>query len=1002
MDFDSTSAQPSSAKHPTRKRPRSELDFQQSPWSTNQSSTNSIPVLKSTEKSISDNAQTLRSISEACDNEIANNGNVDIDFDIPDDSTHCLRESGSSTSNPPYARSSKLGSYIDATRSKHSKSSERSSTPSTSSLRNSEYPSKISWSQSPRHQLSTLNLPIPDTGNKNTTSSTDQSNGLQRDQSILDHSVPESTNDQAIMAVNVKGRTMGISYYDGNQGKLFVMQDTEECNPVTMATIAKVQVCPTLILTSARLDDNVMDALRFDETGQETILEIRPHGDFSYPIAKSRLISTIININRLDQVSDPSKRPRGFMESRPFLPEMDESVQQQAQSRLSNSLNLHSTESVGCAGAIISFLSRQGISGRSARGGGRSLAIFAIKHFAIDAFMFINPNSRSYDSYLKIVQMFNVKDLADIGAFINDVLDFDESIVEGRCVVKHNVDEELDRMRHTYNGLDSFLSEIAKEISSTIPSDFTPTINVIYFPQLGYLITVPMNPDWKTEQDYQLDGLSYQIKSIALMVDPPDLQMSHRARRALGRYSWLDNREIDILQGLQERILEYSQILVTCSDICAELDVLLSLAYVARIRNYKRPLLSEKNILHIVNGRHPLQELVVSSFVANNTHLGDLSGSGRPDDIDEFYATTSCPPTIEIQSESERLYNDNMVMILSGPNSSGKSVYLKQVALITYMAHIGSFVPADSAVIGITDKILTRIQTRETVSSVQSALMTDMQQVIFALEVATDRSLVILDEFGKGTISTDGAGLFCGVIEHLAARTLNKPRVLATTHFHELFENQLLDLTLPISLNTMEVFQEPDSLEATFLFRVIPGKTASSLGPVCAAMAEMPLAIVQRGLYLSRLFQRYEIIVPILTDHEILMQRMYEELVGMLLGLDLDQETSDENESTMVISNQKSCYDENEQDQVLGEPSSCEESTDVKNIGKTDNLKIGGKSNRPASVSRSKRHSCSNTDSDSEKGRKCSNDDHLLESINQLMEYAAKVDKKQQDIKHRA
>jgi DNA mismatch repair protein MSH5 len=94
-------------------------------------------------------------------------------------------------------------------------------------------------------------------------------------------------------------------------------------------------------------------------------------------------------------------------------------------------------------------------------------------------------------------------------------------VVEGRCVVKHNVDEELDRMRQTYHGLDSFLSEIAKEISQTIPSDFTSTINVIYFPQLGYLITVPMNPNWKSDQDFHLEGLTYQVSGrVDRLIEP--------------------------------------------------------------------------------------------------------------------------------------------------------------------------------------------------------------------------------------------------------------------------------------------------------------------------------------------------------------------------------------------------------------------------------------------------------------------------------------------------
>lgn len=91
-------------------------------------------------------------------------------------------------------------------------------------------------------------------------------------------------------------------------------------------------------------------------------------------------------------------------------------------------------------------------------------------------------------------------------------LDFDESVIEGRCVVKHNVDEHLDEMRRTYQGLDSFLSQIAKEISETIPTEFTHAINVIYFPQLGYLIAVPMNAKWQSPEDFELEGLSFQVK----------------------------------------------------------------------------------------------------------------------------------------------------------------------------------------------------------------------------------------------------------------------------------------------------------------------------------------------------------------------------------------------------------------------------------------------------------------------------------------------------------
>lgn len=136
----------------------------------------------------------------------------------------------------------------------------------------------------------------------------------------------------------------------------------------------------------------------------------------------------------------------------------------------------------------------------------------------------------------------------------------------------------------------------------------------------------------------------------------------------------------------------------------------------------------------------------------------------------------STPPDVQAESPS--------MLVLTGPNYSGKSVYLKQVALIVYMAHVGSFVPAERAKIGLTDKILSRVTTRETVSRSQSAFMIDLQQISLAINLATRRSLLIIDEFGKGTESSDGAGLACAVMEYLLGLGSDRPKVIGATHFH--------------------------------------------------------------------------------------------------------------------------------------------------------------------------------------------------------------------------
>ncbi|KAG1440741.1 hypothetical protein G6F56_011793 [Rhizopus delemar] len=225
------------------------------------------------------------------------------------------------------------------------------------------------------------------------------------------------------------------------------------------------------------------------------------------------------------------------------------------------------------------------------------------------------------------------------------------------------------------------------------------------------------------------------------------------------------DREIEIIQGLSERVLEYKVQFTELVDTLSYLDCLIALSVIALKFGYVRPVMTDTNVLEIKKGRHPLQELCVETFIPNDTHLEGGKGFENNSTV----------------ADDDRI---NSIQVVTGANFSGKSVYLKQVALVTFMAHIGSFVPASSATVGITDKLFTRTQTLETISKPQSAFAYDLQQLQKALSNSTCRSLVIIDEFGKGTENADGAALFCSILGYFLSMTDQCPKVLSSTHFH--------------------------------------------------------------------------------------------------------------------------------------------------------------------------------------------------------------------------
>ncbi len=272
-------------------------------------------------------------------------------------------------------------------------------------------------------------------------------------------------------------------------------------------------------------------------------------------------------------------------------------------------------------------------------------------------------------------------------------------------------------------------------------------------------------------------------------------------------------REIEarLFREVCARLAQASAVMLSTARAIAHIDILASLAEVAALNGYTRPIVEIEDCLVIQDGRHPVVEQSLSGerFVPNDT----------------------------IYEEGER------VRVITGPNMSGKSTYLRQVALIVLMAHIGSYVPARSARMGLVDRIFTRIGAQDEIHAGQSTFMVEMVETANILHHATTRSLLILDEIGRGTSTYDGVSIAWAVIEYLHNHPKLRSKTLFATHYHEL--TQLADL-LPGVRNYNVAVSEADG-KVVFLHKIIPGGADRSYGIHVGQLAGLPKPVIQRA-----------------------------------------------------------------------------------------------------------------------------------------------------------
>jgi DNA mismatch repair protein MutS len=388
---------------------------------------------------------------------------------------------------------------------------------------------------------------------------------------------------------------------------------------------------------------------------------------------------------------------------------------------------------------------------------------------------------------------------------------------------------ELDHLRELAHGGKQWIAQYqARELERT----GIPNLKVGFNQVFGYYIEVTNAHREKIPAEYIR---KQTIKNAERYITPELKEYEEKVLTADGRAKEL---EYELFVELREAVAAERRRMAATASVLAHLDVLVSLAELARQRNYCRPEIVEEPILKILDGRHPVLEILEpeGTFVPNDTWIGDLSAtaglSGSANGTEEQADTAG-------QAGSGTPAGS--ILLITGPNMAGKSTYIRQVALITLLAQIGSFVPAKSAMIGIADRIFARVGASDELARGQSTFMVEMTETARILNTATLQSLVILDEIGRGTSTYDGISLAWAVVEHLHEHV--GCRTLFATHYHELTD---LEKSLPGVKNLNVAVREWQD-HVVFLHQIVEGAADKSYGIHVARLAGVPREVIQRS-----------------------------------------------------------------------------------------------------------------------------------------------------------
>jgi DNA mismatch repair protein MutS len=411
------------------------------------------------------------------------------------------------------------------------------------------------------------------------------------------------------------------------------------------------------------------------------------------------------------------------------------------------------------------------------------------------------------DSNSKLLKQIyhNLDELQDLYELLQaSILDNPALSVKEGGIIKDGYSRDVDELREAKSHGKEWIASLEskeKEVTGI------KSLKVGYNKVFGYYIEIT-----NANKELIPDGRYIRKQTLANAERYITPELKEMEDKILGAEEKLISIEYELFTAIRDQIESHTIRMMETAKFIAQLDCLLSLSLAAQENNYTKPSIREDGRIHIVEGRHPVVEKVIPSgtFVANDT---------------------------EINSD------DQTLLLITGPNMAGKSTYMRQVALITLMAHIGSFVPAKNAEISICDRIFTRIGASDDLAAGKSTFMVEMWEVSNILSNATRRSLVLLDEVGRGTSTYDGLSIAWSVIEHICSSDSMKCKTLFATHYHELTK---LEGTIEGVVNYSVAVKEVGS-EVVFLRKIIRGGADQSYGIEVAKLAGLPSSVINRA-----------------------------------------------------------------------------------------------------------------------------------------------------------